>query len=225
MDKTTPAKPYASCFWRERQRESVRASERARRTHRTKMVYLNAQSCGYTKRNEDNNETIEYRGGHRMRRRVKRLDGSFEREFVFLSSLLLCRILRAFHHRIKVESFPLRVKSEAISLHCKAHVKRAHILYINSPRNTNKTLERAQNMIPSVSSSFLLVGAVALLRAKKTLKKTGRKVFRVYVDGCFDLMHFGHANALRQARAIASFSINRRRKEGGDVEGAEAESN
>ena len=77
----------------ERARQSVR--ERASRASHKNGISERAKQW-VTKRNEDNNETIEYRRGHRMRRRVKRLDGSSEREFVFLSSLLLCRIL---HHR------------------------------------------------------------------------------------------------------------------------------
>ncbi|XVF29765.1 hypothetical protein REPUB_Repub15cG0150300 [Reevesia pubescens] len=32
--------------------------------------------------------------------------------------------------------------------------------------------------------------------------KKRKKAVRVYMDGCFDMMHYGHCNALRQARAL-----------------------
>jgi glycerol-3-phosphate cytidylyltransferase-like family protein len=34
-----------------------------------------------------------------------------------------------------------------------------------------------------------------IMAETKTEKK---KPIRIWVDGCFDMMHFGHANALRQ---------------------------
>lgn len=34
-----------------------------------------------------------------------------------------------------------------------------------------------------------------------------RKPLRIWFDGCFDLMHFGHANALRQAKAMGDILV------------------
>jgi len=36
---------------------------------------------------------------------------------------------------------------------------------------------------------------------------TTKKPVRVWADGCFDMMHFGHANALRQARALGDYLV------------------
>ncbi|MFS7963726.1 putative ethanolamine-phosphate cytidylyltransferase [Helianthus anomalus] len=33
-------------------------------------------------------------------------------------------------------------------------------------------------------------------------KQKKKRLVRVYMDGCFDMMHYGHCNALRQARAL-----------------------
>lgn len=41
----------------------------------------------------------------------------------------------------------------------------------------------------------------AMLPALGLVSRKKKKV-RVYMDGCFDMMHYGHANALRQARAL-----------------------
>jgi ethanolamine-phosphate cytidylyltransferase len=34
-----------------------------------------------------------------------------------------------------------------------------------------------------------------------------KKEIRIFVDGAFDLFHFGHMNAFRQARALGTFLI------------------
>lgn len=43
--------------------------------------------------------------------------------------------------------------------------------------------------------------------AAKQHEPVTKKPVRVYMDGCFDAMHFGHANALRQARALGDVLV------------------
>ncbi|KAJ8659219.1 hypothetical protein O0I10_004933 [Lichtheimia ornata] len=40
-----------------------------------------------------------------------------------------------------------------------------------------------------------------------THQTESRKPVRIWVDGCFDMMHYGHANALRQAKAMGDYLV------------------
>lgn len=47
-----------------------------------------------------------------------------------------------------------------------------------------------------------MTGYFSKVLAKHAKRRRRYRPIRVYMDGCFDLMHYGHANALRQAAAL-----------------------
>ncbi|KAJ6865651.1 ethanolamine-phosphate cytidylyltransferase-like [Populus alba x Populus x berolinensis] len=54
----------------------------------------------------------------------------------------------------------------------------------------------------SLLGLYLKSGAEWRSNWSLSLNKKKKKPIRVYMDGCFDMMHYGHCNALRQARAL-----------------------
>lgn len=64
-----------------------------------------------------------------------------------------------------------------------------------------KTVGTVVVLAVGVSLLGLYIGNGGELKQLRKWKRKKKRV-RVYMDGCFDMMHYGHCNALRQARGL-----------------------
>jgi ethanolamine-phosphate cytidylyltransferase len=79
----------------------------------------------------------------------------------------------------------------------------------NSREQLQKDLQRAMKETQNLQNQLDKIEAAEEeedLRKLEKKKKEGKNI-RVFVEGAFDLMHYGHANAFRQARSIGTHLV------------------
>jgi ethanolamine-phosphate cytidylyltransferase len=69
-------------------------------------------------------------------------------------------------------------------------------------RELAKQLAEAQKTVHDLEEKLLSLEALDI----EENKRNGKEI-RIWMDGAFDMMHYGHMNAFRQARALGTYLI------------------
>lgn len=71
----------------------------------------------------------------------------------------------------------------------------------------SKAADGAKKVASSASASASAKPSVVFATPPSPSLAGKRKPIRVWIDGCFDLMHWGHANAIRQAKELCDYLV------------------
>ena len=72
---------------------------------------------------------------------------------------------------------------------------------------SQESQSRGQPNVQETLDQLRALAEVVIEKETETEKQGERQVPRIYVDGCFDLLHSGHYNALRQVKAMGGIVV------------------
>eukprot|EP01033_Poteriospumella_lacustris_P013542 gene13542-9694_t len=76
-----------------------------------------------------------------------------------------------------------------------------------SRNELQKKLEQAEKMVQDLEEKLLSLEQLDLQQDGEGSSKSGKKEIRIWMDGVFDMMHYGHVNAFRQGRSLGTHLI------------------
>lgn len=74
-------------------------------------------------------------------------------------------------------------------------------------KELEKEVRTAKRMISNLQEKIISLKALEALEANGQLEGKDKKEVRIWLDGAFDMMHYGHANAFRKGKILGTYLI------------------